>query len=173
MKTLSMVVVLSFMVGLVGCGTASSNCPSGQIENEQGECVDIPIPCSVDADCSNDGSLICTNRECASFLTKDVCYTQQCADTCQACGDLTNCYEGVCQSSCDVFTNMRILTAIEFCNEHEEYKGCSKCMCYQQWKEEENGNCVDPDPACWEGRAKLRKTQDYTTVVNEIDFACR
>ncbi len=198
MKALSIVIVA--VIGMVGCGSSSSNCPEGQIENDQGICVDVPEcwgdndcptqhacidfkcvllqACEQDSDCSENGSLICNEEQmCISFLAGDVCYEKSCTEACNECGQYTVCYNGSCNSACSAYHNLKVLEGKNYCESHPEWQDCIPCICFSQWMEERNGECVpvgtncNPDAA--EAEKVLISSGEFKTEVRElIDVKC-
>lgn len=199
MKALSMVTVLSVMASLVGCGSASSTCPVGQVENEAGECVLIPEcwgdndcplqhacinftciskpECRNDLDCANVEAICNAEYKCVSFLTTEACYKQPCTEDCSSCGDkYLTCYVFIgsaCESSCIVYSIKRIESALNFCNEQD--LTCKRCDCYRSGKEyaAENDSCSEAETVCNPDRTAKRtidiSDRKYELVKGEIE----
>lgn len=199
MKARSMVVVLSVMISVLGCGTSSSACPEGQVENDQGECVPIPEcwgdndcptqhacidfkcvlhpECETDADCSRDK--ICNEEyKCVSYTLLDPCFEQPCTDSCINCGNLTSCYENTCKDACEVYyeldRNARDIGCFELSGV------CTYCTCWNDGHQDldpyGSGECIPYSyPVCNETAAEEKKYDDtdWDQAAKDIESRCR
>lgn len=193
MKALN-IVVLSVMIGTMGCGTASSTCPDGQVENEQGNCTNecssdfdcsdvetctdnkcvLALNCIDNSDCSStigEGYVdrVCHNGYCKNFLIEDPYYGTNCNSTPydpNVCGEYTVCSGilGECDSACFIRHKLETESAINLCAGKE----CAWCSCIVQGMEYNAGVCMAYDNACWQAAATGIKDQLAKGTWNRI-----
>jgi hypothetical protein len=201
MKTLSIVIVA--VIGLVGCGSSSPNCPEGQIENDQGICVDVPecwgdndcptqhacidFKCILRPECEKDedcnpagyGPKMCIDNLCVDYVSQDLCNEMSCTGDCADCGMYTACNpQGFCEDACMLWVRTDMRSWFNACVGIENE--CPDCNCASQWLmyDRDSQTCKERESICRPSDAPAKKivlaTADWDwTTENRTEYCLR